>query len=94
MTKSRAAFAIWLLVWSVVLFMGIRLYFGVAAQKVPGYPTTGQLELYVAFPSVLFIGNAALIAYERRLPILVRIAAFLIQVPVLLVFIVVGGGGV
>jgi hypothetical protein len=94
MTKFRVAFGVWLLAWGLVLFVGIRLYLGVVAQKVLGYPKPAQLDMYVLFPSALVMANIALIAYARKLPIPLLLVAFVIQMLTLPVFIVLGGGGV
>lgn len=94
MKKFRMAFCAWLLVWGAIVFIGIRLYLGVTAQKVPGYPNSGQLGIYVLFPSALVVANIALVAYARKLPLPLLLAAFAAQLLALPVFIVLGGGGV
>jgi hypothetical protein len=88
------AFGAWMLAWGLMLFIGISLYLGVVAQKVPGYPNSGQLGLYVLFPSALVLVNIALIACARKLPLPLLLFAFAVQLLALPVFIVIGGGGV
>jgi len=87
------AFGAWLLAWGVVLFIGIRLYLEVVAQKVPGYPNSGQLGMYVLFPGALVMANIALITCARKLPPPLLLTAFAVQLLALPVFIVLGGGG-
>ncbi|KOR48820.1 hypothetical protein ADT25_02275 [Xanthomonas oryzae] len=94
MTKSRVAFGMWLLVWALILIIGIRLYLGVVAQKVPGYPTSGQFELCIVFPCLLLLLNALFILFSRRLPVALRLVAFFVQFLALPAFFLFVSGGV
>ncbi|MGV4658924.1 hypothetical protein [Burkholderia pseudomallei] len=94
MAKSRIIFIVWLLVWAVMLFAGIQLYTGIVAQKVPGYPKIGQLNLYVLFPGLLVVVNIFLTRYACKLPFGVVLLAFLIQLLALPMLILVAGGGI
>ena len=94
MTKSRVAFTGWLLIWASILFIGIRLYSGVIAQRVPGYPKPEQLDLYVLFPCAMVMANILLIVFSRKLPLLFRVIVFAVQFFTLPAFIFFGSGGV
>jgi hypothetical protein len=78
----------------MVLFVGIHLYMGIVAQKVPGYPNSGQLGMYVIFPGALMVVNACLVAYALKIPVAPLIAAFAFQLFALPIFIVLAGGGI
>ena len=93
-TKSRVAFVVWFLIWASTLLVGIQLYLGVVAQKVPGYPKPGQLDVYVLFPCALVMANILLIIFQRKLPLLLRLIAFFMQFFVLPVYIFFGSGGI
>lgn len=94
MTKSRVVFGVWLLAWMLVLFIGIRLYLGVVAQHVNGYPTSGQFDLCIVFPSVFALLNALLIIFSRKLHVALLLVAFFVQLFALPAFFFVVSGGI
>ena len=94
MTKSRVAFGVWLLIWILVFLCGIGLIQGVVEQKAPGYPNQAQINWYLGFPAAMVIANALMIAFARKLPLLLRVIAFAVQLLVLPAFIFYGSGGV
>lgn len=63
MAKARIVFGVWLIIWSLVLFVGSRLYLGVVAQQVVGYPRPGQFYLYILFPCALLTSNILLVVF-------------------------------
>lgn len=94
MTKSRIAFIVWLLLWGWVLCSDIRRYVDLAAQKIPGYPNAEQFQVYILIPAAFVIANILLMVFLRRLPLLLRVIAFLIQFFGLPAYIFYSSGGV
>jgi len=82
------------LLWGVILGIGIKLYSGIAPQGVPGYPNTGQLELYILFPTVMVLIGTCLTIFSKRTPtllfVIVVLALFALIPPCIVAF----GGGV
>lgn len=82
--------------WFGLALLGRSLLFGVVAQKVPGYPNMGQINLYVVWP--LFVTVALLVcawvcnAFQRW-PLalgLISVASLVLMLPCLALW----GGGV
>lgn len=94
MTKARIVFGVWLIIWTLVLWIGFKLYFGVIAQQIAGYPGPEQLYFYILFPCALLMSNILLIAFARKLHWLVSVAAFFIQFIAFMAFFFYGSGGV
>lgn len=94
MTKARIVFGAWLIIWSLVLFIGFKLYSEVVAQHVVGYPRPGQFYFYILFPCALLTSNILLVIFFRKLHWLVLTVAFFIQFVVFLAFFFYGSGGV
>lgn len=67
MTKTKALFCGCLIASALLLFLGVRLYQGVVAQEVPGYPNRGQLFSCVLLPCALVVSNMVLIGFSGRL---------------------------
>ncbi len=94
MMKARIVFGIWMIIWALVLFIGFKLYYGVVAQHVPGYPRAGQLYLYILYPCALLTSSILLVVFARKLHWLILVAAFFLQFVAFLAFFFYGGGGV
>ncbi|RBL80536.1 hypothetical protein DDE05_50575 [Streptomyces cavourensis] len=94
MAKARIVFGVWLIIWSLVLFVGSRLYLGVVAQQVVGYPRPGQFYLYILFPCALLTSNILLVVFSRKLHWPILTVAFVIQFVAFLAFFFYGSGGV
>jgi|GEM_PF-3753606 hypothetical protein len=94
MTKARIAFSIWLIIWTMALYIGSKLYLGVIAQQVADYPRSEQFYLYILFPCAFLTSNILLIVFARKLHWLVLVATFFIQFVALLAFFFYGSGGV
>lgn len=94
MTKSRFIFCVCLLIWVLFLISDAQRYFELIAQRIPGYPNSGQFDLYIVFPTVFVLLNIFLIIFSRKLPMPFRMVAFIIQLLVIPVFIFIGAGGV
>lgn len=94
MIKPRIAFIVWMVIWGVILVIGIKLYLGVTAQRVPGYPNAGQLVTYVVFPGCLVVLNFLAITCCRKLHLSILFASFFVQLLMLPIYVIIGGGGV
>jgi len=94
MTKARIVFGVWLIIWTLVLYVGFKLYMGVVAQQVAGYPRSGQFYLCILFPCAFLTSNILLIVFARKLHWLVLVAAFFMQFVAFLAFFFYGSGGV
>jgi len=79
MTKARIVFGVWLIIWTLVLYVGFKLYMGVVAQQVEGYPRSEQFNFYILFPCAFLASNILLIVFARKLHWLVLVAAFFMQ---------------
>lgn len=95
--RRRFAFVVFLLIWSLKLFLGIL---DVAGRKVPEYPDAvrsspdiGQVELVVI--SSVFAGlNLLLVAFANRIPRWLAVLVLLLQVLSLLVLLLFSTGGI
>jgi hypothetical protein len=94
MTKARIVFGVWLTIWALVLFVNFKLYWGVIAQQVAGYPRSEQFDFYILFPGAFLTSNILLIVFAPKLRWLVLAATFFIQFVALLAFFFYGSGGV
>ncbi|HVJ33380.1 MAG TPA: hypothetical protein VND94_09710 [Terriglobia bacterium] len=94
MTKARIVSGVWLIIWTLALFIGSKLYSGVIAQQVSDYPRSEQFYFYILFPCVFLTSNMLLIVFARKLHWLVLAASFFIQFVAFLAFFFYGSGGV
>ncbi|WP_423395947.1 hypothetical protein [Burkholderia sp. LMG 21824] len=67
MRKASIAFAACLVVSALLLYLGIKLYAGVVAQHVPGYPNRGQRYSGLLLPCGLVDLNIILVGFSGRL---------------------------
>jgi len=79
MTKSRLAFAFWLVVWSWFGWFGFGLYAGVVAQHVAGYPNGGQFVFCFVVPGCLIAAHGLLIAFARNLDFILKLAILVLE---------------
>jgi hypothetical protein len=94
MRLLQAIFAVSSLAWGFGLYIGVRLYLGVVAQDVAGYPNTGQLCLFVLLPCVLLATNVALTSLTMKLHLELLMAAFVVELFLLMFYFMSLGGGI
>lgn len=74
--------------------LGIKLYFGAIARRVPGLPNVGQLSFYVLFPLVMMLLNIFVIVFSGKLPKPLVITVLIAQFCLIPLFIFFYSGGV
>jgi hypothetical protein len=82
------------LLWGGLLYVDIGLYSDLAQKGIPGYPNSGQLELYIIFPIAMILLSACLTIFANRTPKFLFILLSLTQFALIPPYIVVWGGGV
>jgi hypothetical protein len=63
MTKASVVFGVCLVTSVLLPYLGIKLYGGVVAQHVPGYPNRDQLYSCLVLPCSLIALNIVLIVF-------------------------------
>jgi hypothetical protein len=94
MKTQRVISGIFLVVWFFVLLVGIEMYAGIVAQKVPGYPTFWQLAFYVFLPIFLIVSDFAIIIYKKKVNKLLLLFISIMQFIMFPVFFFLGSGGI
>jgi hypothetical protein len=93
-TRRGAVSTVIGLVWGFLLYLGVRLYLGVARQGIAGYPNISQTELYLVFPTAMVLLSICLIVFLNRTPKSLFFAASLLQFASIFPFIVLCTGGI
>jgi hypothetical protein len=93
-SKSKVVFGAWLLIWIFVTTLGIKLYLSVVEQRVPGYPNSGQFDVYVLFPGIAAALNLLVIIFSKKIHLGILVILFFVECLALLTFFFIGSGGV
>lgn len=68
MAKPNFAPSTVIFIWGIFFLLGVKLYLGAVARRVPGLPTTGQLSFYILFPLAMVVLNTLIIVFSEKLP--------------------------
>ena len=93
MLKRVISSVVGLCIWGAVLYLGLKLYSGIAPQEVPGYPNPDQYKLLVGIPTAMVVLSVLLLAVSRRLPAWLFICSSIAQFGLVLPLIMLFGGG-
>ena len=92
--RRRIIAAVFALFWGVFAAVGIRLVFSIAQQGVPGFPKSGQWELYVIVPVAMMLLGVVLILTARRLSRTLYVWLLIAEIAPIIPFLLVYGGGI
>lgn len=91
---KRIVAAIFALFWGMFAVIGIRLVSHLAQRGVPGFPKSGQWDLYVVVPVAMTVLGAVLILSAERLSRALYVALLIAEIALIIPFLLVYGGGV
>jgi hypothetical protein len=96
MTAANVLASLALLFWALMSLAGVSAYRSIVGQHVPGYPNSGQINLYVTVPIVTLVVLLTAVVIANRLgrgaiPLAVLSGASLFVVPM---YLAVWSGGV
>lgn len=94
LTPKRVVIGFFGAIWMLVALSGFHLYESISAQGVPAYPNPSQFRWYILFPCLFALGNGALYLFSRKIGLPGFLFATLIQLAAILVFFMVGAGGI
>lgn len=91
---KRIIAAVFALVWGMFAAIGIRLVSRLAQRGVPGFPKSGQWELYVIVPVTMTLLGVILILSAKRLPRALYVGLLIAEIAPIVPFLLIYGGGV
>ncbi len=92
--KRRIAASLTVLLWVSFTYLGYNLTTGVAQRQVRGYPSAGQWHYYVHFPLTMLFLSVGLLLLWKKLPPMVFVALWVLQLIVFIPFFLGYTGGV
>jgi hypothetical protein len=92
--KRQLVAGVGALLWAWLLYSGIGIYLGAAAQGVAGLPSREHRALYIWTPAIMAVIALVLVVAAKRMPLWLFLVVLVVLMAAILPVAMLFGGGV